>query len=54
MVKETAIVVVNYPQEYSVEDDRTYSSPDYRSADHRIELSVDMAIGRLAIVDLDY
>lgn len=48
LYKDTALVAVSLPDDYRLEDG-VYTSPDYTSADQRIELRVDMAIGRLVI-----
>jgi hypothetical protein len=46
--KDTAIVIVNFPDDYR-QSDGVYTSPNYASADQRIDLQIDMAIGRIVI-----
>jgi len=46
--KDTALVIVQFPDDYQLEDG-VYTSPNYHSADHRIDLRLDMAIGRIFI-----
>jgi hypothetical protein len=46
--KDTAIVIVNFPEGYRLSEG-AYTSPNYDNADQRIDLRIDMAIGRIVI-----
>ncbi len=46
--KDTAIVIVHFPPGYRLSEG-FYTSPNYASADQRIDLRIDMAIGRIVI-----
>ena len=48
--KDGGLVIVNSSDSYRIDGD-TYTSPNYKSADHRIDLVVEMGVGRIVILD---
>jgi hypothetical protein len=46
--KDTALVVVQFPPDYR-QAEGVYTSPNYATADERIDLRIDMAIGQIVI-----
>lgn len=50
--KDTALVIVQFPEDYHQEKG-IYTSPNYTSADHHVDLRIDMAIGRIVIRKMD-
>jgi hypothetical protein len=46
--RDTAIVLVNFPPDYDVEGG-VYTSPNFDKATERVDLRIDMAIGRIVI-----